>query len=379
MSLEMVPWAMAAIVAVSMPTMASAGVAEDWLAGKVQPGGALITYAGPPIEMKYGHPSPPVSIFVPPTEQNLVRIKNATNGKLNFKEYGSGALFDAKGGFKGVRSNVGEWGTCYPIYEGRGMPLSRVWELPYVTSPNAMASVRVAQELAAKYFVPEFKKQGVAWGMFMAFNPSDLLSKKPIRSVEDMRGLKVAAQGFSPEVAKALGVTVVNLSYPELYNALQQGVIDAVFWADLGFVPYRLYEVAKYHTTLGLTGGGAWTCYNKDAIKSLPADLQQVFVQGLEPFAMAAVKATQIDFSKTARDAYSSHGVEMITLPKEEQLKLQRAVAPVQERWVESLVKEGLPAKQLLDDIRKLNARYQGMSPDELMRLSIEHPVQGVQ
>ena len=34
-------------------------------------------------------------------------------------------------------------------------------------------------------------------------------------------------QCFSPEVAKALGVALVNLPYPELYTALQQGIIDA--------------------------------------------------------------------------------------------------------------------------------------------------------
>jgi ABC-type amino acid transport substrate-binding protein len=84
-----------------------------------------------------------------------------------------------------------------------------------------------SQELANKYFVPEFKKQGVSWGNYVAFQPSDVLSKKPIRKIEDLQGMKIGAQGFSPEVAKALGVALVNLPYPELYTALQQGIIDA--------------------------------------------------------------------------------------------------------------------------------------------------------
>jgi hypothetical protein len=150
-----------------------------------------------------------------------------------------------------VRTGVGEWGVCYPTYEGRGMSLSRVWEQPFVTPANPMVATRIAQELAAKYFVPEFKKQGVAWGNHVAFQPADILSKKPIRKLEDLQGLKVGAQGMSPDVAKALGVALVNLPYPELYTALQQGVIDAVFWVDAGFVPFKLHEVAKFHTCAG--------------------------------------------------------------------------------------------------------------------------------
>lgn len=355
--------------------LAQADLGEDWLAGKVSTGNPTITYAGPPIEFKYGHPSPPSSVLVAPTQANMKRIAAASNGKLVVKEYGSGSLFGAKDGFKGVRTGVGEWGVCYPTYEGRGMPLSRVWEQPFVTPSNPMAATRMAQELASKYFVPEFKKQGVGWGMYVAFQPADILSKKPIRTLEDLQGLKVGAQGFSPDVAKALGVALVNLPYPELYTALQQGIIDAVFWVDAGFIPFKLQEVAKYHTTLGLTGGGAWTCYNTDAVAKLPRDLQQLFLRGLEPFAMENAKISGIDFSIKAQEAYKAAGVEMIVLAPAELKRFKDKLQPVVDAWAEDLEKHKLPAKALLSDIQTLSAKYQDMSPTELMKLSIDNPV----
>ncbi|MBF6992507.1 TRAP transporter substrate-binding protein DctP [Cupriavidus sp. IK-TO18] len=362
-----------------VPVLAQADLAHDWLAAKDVSASHAVRFAGPKTELKYGHPSPPVSLFVPPTQAAIARLEKITNGKLIVHEYGSGSLFDAKGGFKAVRSGVGDWGTCYPTYEGRGMPLSRVWELPYVTPSNPMVAVRIAQELAPKYFAPEFKKQGTVWGMHMAFAPSNLLSKKPIRSVQDLAGLKVAAQGFSPEVAKALGIALVNLPYPELYSALQQGVIDAVFWMDAGFVPYRLAEVAKYYTALELTGGGAWTCYNPESYKHMPRELQEVFYRSLEPFAMAATQVTQVDFAKKAQEAYKKLGVEIIKFSPQEQVKLHTMLKPVVEEWTVKLEKQGLPAKQLLSDIDRLSRKYEKLSPDELMRLSIEQPVAGIQ
>ena len=62
--------------------LAHADLGEDWLAGKVGTGNPAITYSGAPIEFKYGHPSPPASVLVPPTQANLKRIAAASNGKL---------------------------------------------------------------------------------------------------------------------------------------------------------------------------------------------------------------------------------------------------------------------------------------------------------
>jgi TRAP-type C4-dicarboxylate transport system substrate-binding protein len=353
--------------------LAFADRGDDWLAGKIPPSNA-VTYSGAPFEFKYGHPSPPASVLVPIAQANLKRISTATNGKLNIKEYGSGSLFGARDGFKGVRTGVGEWGVCYPTYEGRGMPLSRVWELPFVTPSNPMAATRIAQELANKYFVPEFKKQGVSWGNYVAFQPSDVLSKKPIRKIEDLQGMKIGAQGFSPEVAKALGVALVNLPYPELYTALQQGIIDAVFWVDAGFVPFKLHEVAKYHTSLSLNGGGAWTCYNTEAVAKLPPDINQIFTRGLEPFAMQSVKVSGVEFAAKALDAYKAANVEMIKLTPAELKRFKDKLQPVVDAWADELEKDKLPARALLRDIQTLSAKYQSMTPDELMKLSIENP-----
>ncbi len=354
--------------------LAQADRGDDWLAGKAG-SRPTISYSGAPIEMKYGHPSPPSSVLVPVAQANLKRIAETTNGKLLIKEYGSGSLFSARDGFKGVRTGVGEWGVCYPTYEGRGMAMSRVWEQPFVTPSNPMAATRVAQEIASKYFAPEFKKQGVSWGNYIAFQPSDVLSKKPIRRIEDLQGLKIGAQGFSPEIAKALGVALVNLPYTELYTALQQGIIDAVFWVDAGFVPFKLHEIAKFHTKLSLNGGGAWTCYNTDAVTKLPPDLQQVFLRGLEPFAMQSVKVSGVDFSAKAVEAYRAANVEMITLSPAELKRFKDRLQPIVDAWADDLEKDKMPARAMLKDIQALSAKYQAMTPDELMKLSIENPI----
>ena len=360
------------------PAMAQTNTADDWLGASNIKNVAPITYSGPPIEAKFGHPVPPTSLLPPVWQKSIDRIAKLSNNKLLIKQQGAGTLLGARDGFKGVRGGVAEWATCYVQNEGKATPLARVFEQPFVAPTNPMAGVRIMQELAPKYFAPEFQKQGVVWGSAIAALPADLMSKKPVRKWEDLSGMKIIAQGFPPELAKAMNVTIVNVPFPEAYVALQQGLADAMFWVDAGFIPYKIFEVAKYHTTVGITGFTINHCYGKDFFDKLPADLKDLFYNTQEPMAMVATKIAMVDFNKTANATYREKGVEMIALLPAEMKRWRDMAAPAVEKWAADLEKEGQPAKQLLADIKRLSEKYGPMSPDELVRLSIDGPVKGL-
>ena len=356
---------------------ARADLVDDWLTAKVAPG-MPITYVGAPFEAKFGHPAPPTSLLPPVWQKSIDRIAALSKGKLMVKQQGAGTLLGPRDGFKAVRGGVAEWATCYVQNEGRGVPLSRVFEQPFIAPTNPMAAVRIAQELAPRYFMPEFQKQGVVWGSAVIALPADLMSKKPVRRWEDLAGMKIIVQGFPPELAKAMNITLVNIPYPEAYVAMQQGLADAMFWVDAGFIPYKIFEIAKFHTTIGITAFAINHCYNKDFYDKLPADLKDLFYNTQEPMAMAATKISMIDFNKTAINTYKERGVELITLSQAELQRWRDMSAPAVDKWAADLEKDGQPAKALLADIRRLSEKYGRMSPDELMKLSVDSPVKGI-
>lgn len=357
---------------------ARADLVSDWMEGKARSSIPAAAASGPPIDLKFGHPAPPVSVVPPIWRKGLEAAAAATGGQLRFKEFGGGTLIGPRDGFKAVRGGVAEWATCYTQFEGRGFELSRVFEQPYIAPDNPMATVRIAQELAAKYFSPEFDRQGVTYAGLGAFVPSDIMSKKPVRRWEDLAGMKIVAQGFPPSVAKAMGATFVNIPYPEIYVAMQQGLADAVIWVDAGFIPYKIGEVAKYHTTIGLTGGGIHHCYSKEWFGKLKPDVQAAFYGVHEPMAMAIAKITGIDFAKNARETYRTQGVELITLSPAEKRRWQEKINPVVEEWIAEREKAGQPARALVADIQRLAAKYGPMTPDQLMKLALEDPVKGI-
>lgn len=103
--------------------------------------------------------------------------------------------------------------------------------------------------------------------------------KKPIRSLEDIKGLKYRTPGVNAEIMKELGVTVVTLAGAEILPAAERGVIDAAEWVSpaedqaLGF-----QDVWKYHVLAGMheTVTVAEWIINRKVWESLSPDLQEI-------------------------------------------------------------------------------------------------------
>jgi TRAP-type C4-dicarboxylate transport system substrate-binding protein len=110
-------------------------------------------------------------------------------------------------------------------------------------------------------------------------------NKKQIKTMDDFKGLKVRVLGGPPtEMAKALGAVPALIPMPDMYQALDKGVVDA------GAVPweavhgFRLYEVAKYYTIAPFYVAYFSLCANRQKMESLPKDVRDAImsVSGLE-------------------------------------------------------------------------------------------------
>jgi TRAP-type mannitol/chloroaromatic compound transport system substrate-binding protein len=102
---------------------------------------------------------------------------------------------------------------------------------------------------------------------------------REIKSVEDLKGLRMRIPGLGGEVLARAGGIPVNLSGGDLFTAMQNGSIDAAEWAgpynDLAF---GLHKVAKYYYYPGWQEPGTImeVIINQRAHDGLPSDLQSV-------------------------------------------------------------------------------------------------------
>lgn len=65
---------------------------------------------------------------------------------------------------------------------------------------------------------------------------ADLISRKPIRTVSDLNGLRFRIGGVDGQIFGKTGAVLQKMQASEIYSALERGAIDAVYWVD----PYRL-------------------------------------------------------------------------------------------------------------------------------------------
>ena len=104
--------------------------------------------------------------------------------------------------------------------------------------------------------------------------------RKEIKTVADLKGLKLRIGGFAGQVLAKLGVVPQQIPGGEIYPALEKGTIDAAEWVG----PYDdeklgLNKIAKFYYYPGWWEGGPalHTFVNQKAWSELPKDYQAIF------------------------------------------------------------------------------------------------------
>jgi len=306
-------------------------------------------------------------------------VTNESNGNLVFKNYLNGVLHSAKHGFRALSSGVVDLTTAYPGYQPASFNLSMVNDLPFIfPSVECHIGPLIMENLYAKYFKKEYEKLGVYLGCWVNTSAYNLMSKKPVRSLEELQGMKVRSpSGMCSEFLTALGAVPVMMQSAETYTGLQSGVVDAVLYPDGSSVAYKLYEVAKYSTGLNIMHMGIPYGLNKKFFDSLDPEMQDFIYRKLRQASQMASHAYDIDDIE-ARKIMLENGVEIITLSDIEMAKIHKAVEPVYEAFIAKNEAKGLPVKELLADIKNLGEKYNKLSYEEAFKLVTENPVRDI-
>ena len=160
------------------------------------------------------------------------------------------------------------------------------------TIPNAMYFTTIPFGMIAPEMYAWFYHDDGMELMQKVYEPFGLLSfpggntanqmggwfRKEIKSLEDLKGLKMRTPGFAGEVMSEVGVAVTNLPPGELYTALERNTIDAVEWVGPALdLQMGFHQIAKYYYS-GWQEPNAEVQFliNKKTWDKLPADLQAI-------------------------------------------------------------------------------------------------------
>ena len=337
------------------------------------------TYNGPTITLRYAHFAPATHrMSAAVSEPWMKMVEEESNGKVRIKSYPGGTLVGAKDGFKATIAGIVDFVPAYTMYQAGSFQLTHVLDLPFAF-PSSAVACKVAEELYPKYFKKEYEKMGVYLANYNANGAYNLFTKKPVSTLEALKGMKIRATGgTSSKIMKALGAVPVNVTANEAYEAFQRGMVDGVIFYDTGAVSYRVHELAKYETELKLsTPANSWA-FNRKTFDNLPPEVKRFMYNMMRR--LSQMYGTQYDYQDALvrKQDILAKGIEVIKLPPKEMAKWKAAVESLWEEFIKENEAKGLPARELVKDLRARAQKYSTWTTDQLMKEVIENPVHGI-
>lgn len=177
------------------------------------------------------------------------RVKDASGGSLEIKLYPKNTLVPALAVFDAASSGQIDAFHSGPYYwKGKNSAFSLFSGVPFGFTAEEISSwmlfgngLALWRELYANYNLYPFLGGNTNIQMGGWF-------RKPIRSIEDMQGLKMRIPGLGGEVFAKMGVNPILLPAGEIYTSLERGVIDATEWVGPALdIKMGFYKVAPYY------------------------------------------------------------------------------------------------------------------------------------
>ena len=293
----------------------------------------------------------------------MAKVEQESGGRIKFEAYPAMQL----GGtpvqlYDQARDGVVDVVWTLPGNTAGRFPRVEVFELPFIMT-NAEATSKAYWEYFQTVAADEFKDVQVL--ALQVHGPGVIHTvEKPIKSVGDMKGLKVRAPTrVVTKLLASLGATPVGMPLPGIPDALSKGTIQGAVipWEVVPSV--KVQELTKFHAEFDPAGGALYTttfvmAMNKAKYNSLPADLKKIIDNNSGMATSGWLGKTQAAGDAAGRKPASDRGNTIFTVGKEEAQQFRRASRLVEVEWVEDMKKRGFDGQKLLDTARSLIEKH---------------------
>ena len=193
------------------------------------------------------------SNFFPPThaQSQLAQawcdeVKKRTNGQVSVQYFPGQTLTPARQAYDGVVNGLSDLAMgCFAYTRGR-FPAMETLDLPL----GYKSGVQATQTANLFYDRIKPKELDQVEVMYVHTHGPGLLftRDKAVRTLEDVKGLKIRSHGTSAKLVKALGGVPVTLPMPDTYQSLAKGIVDGSFYPVESNLGWKLAETVKYGT-----------------------------------------------------------------------------------------------------------------------------------
>lgn len=257
-------------------------------------------------------------------------LEELSGGKLTVRQFPAGALnSSAPAQYSILLGGVADIALAIPAYTADLFPRTDLIAYPGICKTTKDCTEAMLR--ARSILEPEYQARVLA--LWSNAAPVLLTRNAPVRTLEDMRGLKIRVSTRSAiPFIEALGASAVMQPGTVVHQSLATGVIDGVAISPSGIVTFQLHEPAAYLTTWLPASGLPFVLL-----------MNQEVYDGLSPEARLWVdEAADVSLSMAGAVAYEragaagiqlarEAGVEIIDLPESEERRFEQAIASVRQ------------------------------------------------
>jgi TRAP-type C4-dicarboxylate transport system substrate-binding protein len=256
-------------------------------------------------------------------------VEKMSNGEMKLQLLPVAAIFPVNQGLEAIGSGVTEMalltggyfsGKMGPIATMEsGLPGAEHTPLERYNFFYKWGFLKLVREAYAKYNVyylgPHISTE---W---------DIISKKPIRSMADFKGLKIRTFGIEAEWYKAMGASPVFMGGGDIYTALATGVIDAARWGSPSVMKAASFdEVTKYYIQPSpMPAPNNFFAVNMDAWKALPDHFKAMLEEGAQSASQEYLSEGMMKDKKAANEM-KAKGMQFVQIPPAEWAKMEKIV-----------------------------------------------------
>ena len=288
----------------------------------------------------------------------LDEIEKQTGGKVKFDRYWGGSLVKQAEQVDALMAGVVDITNSNVLSRRQLLPLSHVFNLPTTVFPDTAEGHKIGRETAlamiAKY--PELSNEYKDFKLLTwSTDPYRMCVSKPVVHVpDDLKGLKMGAEGTGQDIAKAAGATPVMIIPPETYMSLERNVITATIAVGWNHVQvFKLWEVAKNYLEYGFGQGATCLFMNNDSWASLSPDVQKVMMD-LLPECLNRCDQGLLGSADVARKSVADNGGTIYTPTAAEAQLWEKVKAPSEQIWLDEMKAKGLTnAPKILDEVKQ--------------------------
>lgn len=286
--------------------------------------------------------------FVPEVNKRLLAAGGSY--EINWKKGYGGTIAKIGTELEAIEHGVVDMGIVGAVFEPANLPLQIVsYYTPFATGSIA-AAVEVIDEMHSK--VPAMMK---AWDSFnqvyltgIGVDDFNLFTKKPIKSLKELKGLKIGGAGPNLNWLRGLEVAGVQIDLTTIYNDLSVGIYHGVLLFPSSGSSIKVHEVAPHYLKIGF-GAMSWAAItvNKKRWAALPKEVQDVFRSVARDY-RDKLNVFQEDLGKKGLEMMKANGLTIAEFPADERVAWAQSLPNIAAEWAKPLEAKGLPAKEVI-------------------------------